>query len=203
VTSNHLTSGNSFWPQGKIAWVRVVLTLAAIGMAASFLIPLRFAPGTIVWSPYLYLARARAAGTIAPDFQAATPDGQVIQLSAYRGRPILLNFFSTDCPWSQGAVENINAMLESRPDVIVLSVNTNHATAAEVLAFSEKTHPNYPLLLDPFGFITSQYRPFRTPFWFFVSAEGLITAVRFGEHHGYNLVYRVNEFLPQSILLGE
>jgi hypothetical protein len=193
VTSTHLTSSNSFWPQGKTAWVRVVLTLAAIGMAVSFLI----------WSPYPYLARARAAGTLAPDFRAVTTDGQVFQLSALRGRPVLLNFFSTDCPWSQAAVENINAMLESRPDVVVLSVNANHASVAEVLAFSEKTRPNYPLLLDPFSLITSRYRPFRTPFWFFINAEGLITAVRFGEHHGYNLVYRVNEFLPLPVVLGE
>src|SRR5436190_23901610 len=102
----------SFWPKGKIAWLRVMLTLAAIGMAASFL----------VWSPYPYLVRARAVGTIAPDFRAATPEGKVFQLSNFRGRPVLLNFFATDCEWSQAAVTNINMMLESRPDVVVLSI---------------------------------------------------------------------------------
>lgn len=177
---------NFFWPEGKVGWLRVMLTLAAIAVAISFL----------VWSPSRFLARARAAGTTAPDFRAATSDGQVIQLSAYRGRPVLLNFFATDCPWSQAAVANINAMLESRPDVVVLSVNANRASAAEVQAFAEKYQPQYPLLLDPSGGITNQYRPFRTPFWFFINQAELITAVRIGEHHGFNLLYRVNEFLP-------
>src|ERR1051325_4211386 len=93
---------NPFWPEGKVGWLRVLLTLAAIAIALSFLI----------WSPFHFLSRARAAGTIAPDFRAATLDGQVIELSSFRGRPVLLNFFATDCPWSQAAVGNINVMLK-------------------------------------------------------------------------------------------
>lgn len=190
---NHFRLSTPFWPTSYQGWLRVMLTLAAIGMAGSFLI----------WSPYPYLARARAVGTVAPDFQAATPEGRVFRLSNFRGRPVLLNFFSTDCEWSQAAVENINTMLESRPDVVVLSVNTDGAGVDEVKAFAQKTHPKFPLLLDQLGVITSQYRPFRTPFWFFINTEGGITAVRIGEHRGYNLLYRVNEFLPLTVISGE
>lgn len=183
----------SFWPKDRVAWLRFALTLAAIGMAASFL----------VWSPYPYLARARAVGTVAPDFQAATPEGRVFRLSNFRGQPVLLNFFSTDCEWSQAAVANINTMLESRPDVVVLSVNAGGEGMSEVKAFAQKTQPKFPVLVDPLEIVTSQYRPFRTPFWFFINAEGVITAVRIGEHHGYNLLYRVNEFLPLPVMSGE
>lgn len=179
------------WPASRAAWLRAALSLVATGMAASFLI----------WSPYPYLARARAVGTSAPDFRAMTPEGQVFQLSNFRGRPVLLNFFSTDCQFSQAAVTTINTMMMSRPDVVVLSVNANLARAAQVRAFANQYHPDFPLLLDPLGIITNMYRPFRTPFWFFISPAGVITAARIGEHIGNNLLYRVDEFLPSPLAL--
>ena len=101
------------------------------------------------------------------------------------------------------AVANINALIESRPDVVVLSVNSNRASLSAAQAFAEQYHPNFPLLLDQTGSITQLYQPFRTPFWFFINPEGVIVAVRVGEHSNNNLLYRVNEYLPLPKVVAE
>jgi peroxiredoxin len=164
------------------------LNVAAIGMALSFL-----ALPRLTRQPW-----TRAVGTAAPDFVTQTPDGQVIRLSDLKGKPVLLNFFSTSCEWSRAVVPNLNVLLQSRPDVVVLSVNTNGASAQQIAAFARETGPQFPLLLDPRGAITRAYRPIGTPAWFFINAEGVIVAARWGEHRQHNLLFRVNQYLPAS-----
>ena len=178
----------TFFPPDRSAWQRLFLNVAAIGMALSFL-----ALPRLTRQPW-----TRAVGTAAPDFVAQTQDGQVIRLSDFKGKLVLLNFFSTDCEWSRAVVPNINALLQSRPDVVVLSVNTNVAPADEIAAFAKDTGAQFPLLLDPRGGITRAYRPIGTPAWFFINAEGDIVAARWGEHRQHNLLYRVNQYLPVS-----
>jgi peroxiredoxin len=148
--------------------------------------------------------QARAAGTVAPDFQAVSVTGEAVQLAAYRGRPVLLNFFSTNCEVSARAVANLNRLHTQRPDVVILAVNLNQASAAEVLQWGQAHGAEFPLIADPTGTITAQYRPYATPFWFFIRPDGVIASVRLGEHRDHNLLYRVNEFLPiaLSLLIG-
>ncbi len=176
----------TFFPANSNARQRAVLNIAAIGMALSFLT----LPG-LIRQP-----RTRAVGSPAPDFIAQTPDGQTFRLSDFRGKPVLLSFFSTGCQWSRAVVPNMNALTASRPDVVILSVNTNGASADEIAAFAKDTSAQFPLLLDSQGAITRAYRPSGTPAWFFINAEGIITAARWGEHRQHNLLYRVNQYLP-------
>ncbi len=178
----------TFFPPDRSAWQRLFLNIAAIGMALSLLA----LPG-LTRQPW-----TRAVGTAAPDFTAQTPDGRIVRLGDFNGKPVLLNFFSTDCEWSRAVVPNINALLHSRPDVVVLSVNTNRASAEQIAAFARETGAQFPLLLDPRGAITRAYRPSGTPAWFFINADGVIVAARRGEHRQHNLLYRVNQYLPAS-----
>lgn len=102
----------NLWPTTRRGWLYVPLTLAAALMAATFLL----------WSPAQASQRTRAAGTVAPDFQAIALDGQAIHLADYAGRSVLLNFFSTTCNVSADAVVNINALLRERPDLVIFSI---------------------------------------------------------------------------------
>lgn len=177
---------HSFWPSHRRGWLYLGLTLSAIAMAATF----------GIWSPKELSQRARASGTSAPDFRAMTTAHQIVRLSAYRGQPILLNFFSTTCSVSAEAVANLDALQRARPDLVVLSINTNRASEAEIKVWGEQHDANYPLVPDPGRQITALYRPYATPFWVFIRPDGVIAGVRIGEHRAHNLLFRVNELLP-------
>lgn len=58
------------------------------------LLGLSVALATVVSSPH---GPSLTLGQAAPAMRVATPDGQQVDLAAYRGRPLLLNFFATWC----------------------------------------------------------------------------------------------------------
>lgn len=176
----------NFWPTSRRGWLGVGLNLAAIAIMLTFLF----------YSPTRLSMRVFAAGASAPDFQRPALSAEILQLSAYRGRPVLLNFFSTDCDFSAQVVANINALHTLRPDVVILSINSNGADESTAQIWADQYQPNYPLLLDPGRQVARAYHVFATPFWVLIDARGQITSVRWGEHSGENLARRVNEFLP-------
>ena len=71
-------------------------------------------------------------GEVAPDFAAKTFDGQPIKLSDFRGKYVLLDFWSTTCPYCIKEMPDIKAIHETfgkdgRLVVIGLSLDSNPA----------------------------------------------------------------------------
>lgn len=67
-----------------------------------------------------------ANGTVAPDFQATTPDGKTVSLKDYRGKIVLLDFWASwcgPCQISMPGLENIYQQVKNK-NVVVLSLNT-------------------------------------------------------------------------------
>ncbi|HWN97332.1 MAG TPA: TlpA disulfide reductase family protein [Methylomirabilota bacterium] len=67
------------------------------------------------------------AGIAAPDFEIKTLDGKAIRLSDYRGKTVLLHFWSTTCGPCIGEfpqmTKALRPMLQRRKDLIVLAVS--------------------------------------------------------------------------------
>lgn len=67
------------------------------------------------------------AGTAAPDFEIKTLDGKAIRLSDYKGRTVLLHFWSTSCGPCIGEfpemTKALRPLLQRRKDLIVLAVS--------------------------------------------------------------------------------
>ncbi|MBI2757357.1 MAG: redoxin domain-containing protein [Chloroflexi bacterium] len=58
-----------------------------------------------------------------PDFSLPDLDGNLHQLGDYRGRIVIVNFWSCECPHSERADRAIMAMsAQWREDVVVLSI---------------------------------------------------------------------------------
>lgn len=55
-----------------------------------------------------------------PDFSLPDHTGQVHKLSAYRGRVVLVNFWSAECPWSERADGQLTNLLTRFPGKIAL-----------------------------------------------------------------------------------
>ena len=67
------------------------------------------------------------AGRAAPDFVVhSLADGKEVKLSDYKGKPVLLNFFSTDCPSCRRELPHVEDIQEEAGDRLqVLVVSTD------------------------------------------------------------------------------
>jgi len=65
-----------------------------------------------------------AVGTAAPDFAAITPDGKTVHLSDFKGKPVVLDFWSTWCGPCQMSMPHLEKVYEQlkHKDVAVLGV---------------------------------------------------------------------------------
>jgi peroxiredoxin len=85
-----------------------------------------------------------------PDFSLTDLDGQRIEYSALRGRPILLNFFTSACPWCQVEMPKLAEVYERhrKVEVAVVGVAVGDDTAASARAFAQEKKLHFPIALD-------------------------------------------------------
>jgi peroxiredoxin len=99
-----------------------------------------------------YAAAALEIGQPLPDFKLKDADGKEHALESYKGKVVVLNFSSPNCPVSRGLDPEINklaAKYKDNPDVVFLGVDANKNVTPEDLAkhISETNQP-YPILKD-------------------------------------------------------
>ena len=74
-----------------------------------------------------YAARNR----MAPDFELPKVGGGTARLSSYRGKTVILNFWSKSCPpclQEMPAFASLSKALANHPDVVLLTVTTDEST---------------------------------------------------------------------------
>ena len=66
-------------------------------------------------------------GDLVPDFTLPDLDGTSHTLSDYRGRVVIVNFWSAECPWSERADNQFKQWLTGRwgERVVLLTVASN------------------------------------------------------------------------------
>lgn len=129
------------------------------------------------------LARsAPMVGFFAPDFTLTTTDGERMQLSALRGRPVILNFWATWCPPCRAEMPALEALWQSNKstDLLVLGVDQGES-AATVERFARGTvGTTFPLLLDTRREVGAEYGVRALPTTVFIDAEGRIRDIKVG-----------------------
>jgi thiol-disulfide isomerase/thioredoxin/outer membrane lipoprotein-sorting protein len=85
-------------------------------------------------------------GTIAPDFEFKTLDGDALKLSKFQGSVVLINFWRVGCPpcrWEMPHLERLYRKYK-RQGLIVLGFNSSddHNIAVELLTTYSVTYPN-------------------------------------------------------------
>jgi thiol-disulfide isomerase/thioredoxin len=90
-------------------------------------------------------------GTKAPDFSLHTSTGELVRLSDFRGRTVLLEFFATWCPHCQAEVPHLMQLFSALPRdrFAFVSVNADSEDAASIYAFHRYFGIPWPTLLDP------------------------------------------------------
>ncbi len=126
---------------------------------------------------------APGEGFLAPDFILQDAQGQTVQLSDLRGRPVLLNMWASWCPPCQAEMPAMQETYEIYADqgFTILAVNTTYQDdqmAAE--DFVTQHGLTFPVLFDLDGSVSRAYRVRSMPTSFFIDPEGVIQRVVIG-----------------------
>ncbi|NDJ59733.1 MAG: TlpA family protein disulfide reductase [Chloroflexi bacterium] len=122
---------------------------------------------------------------LAPPFRAQTLGGDVIELAALRGSPVIVNFWATWCgpceiemPELQAFVENTDADPRAA-DVRLLAVNLGeHPT--QIRPWLAARGLTLDVVLDPVGALAEVYRLRGQPSTYVISPNGVITHIFYG-----------------------
>ena len=131
-------------------------------------------------SAVLHPAAAPVMGSPAPDFSLTTTNGELIQLSSLRGKPILLNFWATWCKPCEYEMPLIQETFESHSsDLLIIGVNVSEEKE-DVQDYLDEYELTFPVLLDLNHKVSNLYRVSGIPVSFFIDSEGIIQVVQVG-----------------------
>ncbi|MER2064518.1 MAG: TlpA disulfide reductase family protein [Alkalibacterium sp.] len=115
------------------------------------------------------------AGNVAYDFELEDMDGNMVQLSDYRGKKVFLNFWASWCPPCRVEMPHLQEFHDEQDEVAVLGVN---------VITSESDPDNVPAFIDEFGLtftnvyapneITDLYRVESLPTSYLIGSNGVI-----------------------------
>lgn len=128
-------------------------------------------------------------GQVAPDFTLRDTHGALVHLAALRGRPVLLNFWSTTCtpcrsemPELERAYRTATAHTTAgRPAPRILGIDADTEDRTTVERFGHTLGVTYPLLLDPLYAVTlARYHVYSIPLSITLDPRGREQALHLG-----------------------
>ncbi|MGE7604843.1 TlpA disulfide reductase family protein [Peribacillus sp. NPDC097675] len=115
-------------------------------------------------------------GAKAPDFTLETLDGKQVNLSDYKGKKVLLNFWATWCPPCKKEMPDMEKYSKkSGEDVVILGVNIDPEN--DVQAFVDENGITFTIPLDSQSAkrpVNELYKVMAIPTTYFIDSEGII-----------------------------
>ncbi|BAU28030.1 peroxiredoxin [Aneurinibacillus soli] len=120
-------------------------------------------------------------GMQAPDFELYKLDGQKVKLSALRGHPLLVMFWSTQSPTCADEMPALVSFYESHRlsglEVLTVNVTKTESSVEDVKAFATKYKLPFPVLLDPEMKAQEAYQVAIIPTSFLLDKKGVIRKI--------------------------
>ncbi len=114
-------------------------------------------------------------GRRAPDFELDQLDGRKLSLAMARGRPLILNFWSTWCGSCEAEYALIKGAYEAlQPQGVVFYSVLYEDTPENARNFISKNGAAMPILLDPGMRTAIDYGVSGVPETFFIDAKGFV-----------------------------
>lgn len=115
----------------------------------------------------------------APPFAATDASGRSVSLADLRGRPVVLNFWYSDCEPCRHEMPSLHALAEraSGVQVVALSVDASWKKVHDFFASDPRlARPAFRTLLDPQRTVPPRYGTFKFPETFLIDARGRLVA---------------------------
>jgi peroxiredoxin len=124
------------------------------------------------FDPLLY---DNSIGSKAPDFSLKDLSGKAVSLSSFKGKPVLLNFWATWCPYCRRERAHLNALYKEYQNkgLIILSVATDQSTA-KVREYLKQIPAEFIVLSDSSGTAASLYSVGGLPTSYLINRDGII-----------------------------
>ncbi|MFN8383872.1 MAG: redoxin domain-containing protein [Anaerolineales bacterium] len=110
-----------------------------------------------------------------PDFELPGLNGRLHRLSDYRGRIVIVNFWSCECPHSERTDKAIMSMfVQWQDDVSMLTIASNRNETAEDVANVSKARRLPTVLLDANCEMADLFEAQTTPHVFVIDRDGIL-----------------------------
>src|SRR5690606_3398810 len=125
---------------------------------------------------FVYQGRLDAKAKVgegAADFALTTLAGEEVRLADFRGRPVVLNFWTTWCTECRAEVRDLEAIHQAYGErVVVLGVNMREP-AGVVAPFLARYGATYTVALDRDKRVAGSYRITGVPETWIIGADGV------------------------------
>jgi thiol-disulfide isomerase/thioredoxin len=121
-------------------------------------------------------------GALAPAFSLPNlRGGGQVSLSAYRGRPVIVNFFASWCPDCRAELEAMATIARSTAgQVTVIGVDSNETSDATATRLLAAAAASYPVAVDAQAKVATQYLVQALPVSYFLDGSGRVVGAALG-----------------------
>ena len=114
-------------------------------------------------------------GQEAPGFILNDLTGKKISLDSFKGKPVLLNFWATWCPYCRKERSHLDTLHKEYKDkgLIILSISTDRSLNT-LKKYMKKTPADFIVLYDTNGEVSSAYNIRGLPSSLLINREGII-----------------------------
>ena len=119
---------------------------------------------------------------VAPDFDLPDMNGARVRLSSFRGKTVILNFWTKTCNpclEEMPSIAELARIAQGRKDLVVLTISTDEGPAAvrDTLKVLLNGDPPFPVLFDPESTIVAdKYGTKLVPETWIIDPKGIIRA---------------------------
>ena len=112
---------------------------------------------------------------LAPDFELQDTEGNTHRLSDYRGKTVIINFWTTWCPPCREEIPSMNRAWKEleNEDVVILAINMGEDEDT-IFIFTADYPADFPLLMDGDGEVIAQWPVKGLPTTYVVAPDGSI-----------------------------
>ncbi|MCM3588048.1 redoxin domain-containing protein [Mesobacillus maritimus] len=122
--------------------------------------------------------------SLAPNFSLVDLEGNEVQLSDYRGKKLLVNFWATWCPPCKDEMPYMQEMYEKYQDdgFEILAVNSTitEKSKEDVAKFISDYELTFTIPMDEKNRVSSDYEIMAYPTSYFIDSDGVIRSITVG-----------------------